>query len=105
MHAGLAVNLTAQRGRSARKSCRLPSRARVEHGDRPPVLRPAGNIVAYRDRTFLAVGDRAHPVGIDAACGEIIMHGLGAPGAERDIVFPGSALVGMALDGEAVAIV
>src|SRR5262245_31345002 len=32
----------------------------VENGDRAPVLRPAGNVVAHRDRPLLAVGDRAH---------------------------------------------
>src|SRR5438046_9796412 len=53
-------------------------RARIEHGDRPAVLRPAGNVVADRDRPFLAVGDRTHPIGIHPAGGEVIMHGMRA---------------------------
>ena len=40
-----------------------------------------------------------------AARDEIFAHGLRAAGAERDVVFARTALVGMALDGEGVAVV
>ena len=36
----------------------------------------------------------------DTARDEIVPHGLGAAGAERDVVFAGAALVGVAFDGE-----
>ena len=37
------------------------SRARIQDGDCPPILRPARDIITHGDRTFLAVGDGAHP--------------------------------------------
>ena len=80
----------------------LKSGSRIEHRHRATILRPAGNIVADRDRALLAVGDRAHALRLDAARGEIVAHGLCAPGAERDVVFARAALVGMALDGEGI---
>src|SRR5690606_24146222 len=43
-----------------------------------------------------------HAGDIDAARGEIITHRLGAPGAERDVVFARAALVGVAFDDEGV---
>src|SRR5262245_38424196 len=79
------------------------SRAGIEHRDGAAVLRPAGDVVAYRDRPFLAVGDRAHAADLDAARGKVVAHRLGATGPERDVVFAGAALVGVALDQEGVA--
>src|SRR4030081_1497448 len=58
------------------------SGAGVQHRHRAAVLRPAGDVVTHRHRAFLAVGDRAHPVGIDAARGEIALHRLGAARTE-----------------------
>src|SRR5215475_11120440 len=78
------------------------SRARVEYRDRAAVLRPAGNVVAHRDRPLLAVGNRPHAVGIDPARSEIVAHRLGAPGAERDVVFARAAFVRVTLDREGV---
>src|ERR1700712_57870 len=75
------------------------SGAGVQHGDGAAVLRPAGDVVTHRDRTLLAVGDRAHPVRIDAARGEIAAHRLGTPRTERDVVFAGAALVRVPLAG------
>ena len=75
----------------------------VQHRDGAAVLRPAGDVVADRDRALLAVGDGAHAVGCDAARGEVVAHGLTTAGAERVVVLAGAALVGMAFDGEGVA--
>src|SRR5271166_2697646 len=72
----------------------------VEYGHRAAVLRPAGDIVADRDRPFLAVTDRLHPRGGNALRREIIVHRLGALGAEREIVLPRAAFVRVAFDGE-----
>ena len=44
-------------------------------------------------------------LGVDAARGEIGANRLGAAGAERNVVFAGAALVGMAFDGEGIAVV
>ena len=41
----------------------------------------------------------------DAARGQIFAHGLRPARAERDVVFAGAALVGVALDGEGVAVI
>ncbi len=41
----------------------------------------------------------------DAARDQIFAHRLRAAGAERDVVFAGAALVGVAFDGEGVAVV
>src|SRR5665811_1601802 len=79
-----------------------PLRTGVEHRDRAAVLRPAGDVVADRDRPLLAVGDGAHAVGLDAARDQIVARGLGAPCAERDVVFARAALVGVAFDGEGI---
>src|SRR6185503_20526257 len=76
------------------------SGARAEHGDRAAVLRPAGDVVTHRHRALLAVGDRAHAARRDAARGEIVADRLGAPRAERDVVFARAALVGVAFDRE-----
>src|SRR5262245_15419795 len=80
-------------------------RTGVQHSDRAAVLRPAGDVVADRNRALLAVGDGAHAARIDAARGKERTHGLGAAGAEGDVVFAGAALVGMSFDGEGVAVI
>src|SRR5580698_4053774 len=55
--------------------------ALVEHSDGAAILRPAGNVVANRNRPFLAVGDRAHALAGHAARHQIFAHRLGAAGA------------------------
>src|ERR1700731_4591543 len=80
----------------------LRSGAGVEHRHGAAVLRPARYVVADRDRPFLAVGNRAHAMRLHAARDQIVVHGLRAPGAERDIVFARAALVGMAFDEETI---
>src|SRR5580658_8398736 len=79
--------------------------ALVEHGHGAAILRPAGNIVAQRHRPFLAVGDGAHAGRRDAARDQVLAHGFGAAGAKCDVVFARAALVGMAFDGEGIAVV
>src|ERR1700704_5315050 len=74
----------------------------IEHGHDAAVLRPARNIIAYRDRTLLAVGDRAHALRRDAARDQIVAHRWRAPSAERDVVFARTAFVGVALHVEGV---
>src|SRR5689334_151977 len=80
----------------------LVSGSGIEDADGAAVLRPARDVVAHRDRPFLAVRYGPHAVRLDAARDQIIVHRLGAPGAERDVVFARAALVGMALDHEIV---
>src|SRR6478752_5140940 len=66
------------------------------------VVRPARNVVADRDRAFLAVGDRAHTAGLNPARRKIVAHSLGASSAQGDVVFARAALVGMTFDREGV---
>src|SRR6185369_14532845 len=54
----------------------------VQHRHRAPVLRPAGDVVAHRDRPLLAVGNRTHAIGFDAARDKILADRLGAPRTE-----------------------
>src|SRR5581483_7849748 len=80
-------------------------RACVQHRDGAAVLRPARDVVTHRDRALLAVGDRAHALRLHAARDQIVAYRLGAPCTERDVVFARAALVGVALDGEGVAVI
>ena len=80
-------------------------RGGAENRHSAAVLRPARNVVADRDRAFLAVGDRAHTAGLDSARREIVAHGLGAASAQGDVVFARAALVGMPFDREGVVAV
>jgi len=43
-----------------------------------------------------------HAMRLHAARHQIVVHHLGAAGAERDVVFARATLVGMALDGESI---
>src|SRR5260370_19622987 len=65
------------------------SGAGVQHRDSAAVLRPARDVVAHRDRTFLAVGDGPHPRGIDAARRQEGPNRLGTAGAQRQVVIWG----------------
>src|SRR6058998_2576575 len=69
---------------------------RQEH--RPPVLAPARLVLLRAERALLAVGDHRHPVGGNAARGEVVHGALGPTVAEGQVVFGGSPLVTMALD-------
>src|SRR5271169_899608 len=70
----------------------------VQHSLRATVLRPAGDVVAHRDRPFLAVGDGPHPGSADAVRGQIRLHRGSTARTERNVVLPRAALVGMAFD-------
>src|SRR5262249_20126885 len=81
------------------------SRTGVEHRDRAAVLRPAGYVIAHRDRTLLAVGDGPHARALDPARDQVVPHGLSAACAECDVVFARAPLVGVTLDREAIPVV
>src|SRR6202012_776498 len=70
----------------------------VQQSDGAAVLRPARDVVTDRDRAFLAVGDGPHPARIDTARGEVGANRLGAASAKGNVVFAGTALVGVTLD-------
>src|SRR6185312_6376608 len=74
----------------------------VEDRLRAPILVPAGRGVAGRDRPLLAVGHRADPPRVHARPREKGFHRRGAAGAEREVIFARSPLVGMAFDGDRV---
>src|SRR5499427_6044413 len=76
------------------------SGADPEDGDRATILRPAGDIVADCDRTFLPVRDCPHALWLDTPRGQIITRRLRTTRPERDVVLARAAFVGMALDGE-----
>src|SRR5438270_400982 len=57
----------APEGAGEGRQSKTVSGAGVQHRDRAAVLRPAGDVVAHRDRALLAIGDGAHPVRVDAA--------------------------------------
>ena len=73
------------------------------HRHRAAVLRPRALVAAERERPFLAVADRRDPRRVDAPGGQIVLGGVRAAVAQRQIVFAGAALVGMAFDDDAVA--
>src|ERR1035437_1914972 len=77
----------------------------VQDRDGAAVLRPARDVVAYRDRAFLAVRDGPHPAGVDAARRQEGTNRLSTPRTQRNVVFAGAALIRMAFDGEGVTVV
>src|SRR5260221_7800826 len=52
-------------GMDGKRAGRRPLRTRAQHGDRAAVLRPAGDIIANRDRPFFSVRDRAQALRLD----------------------------------------
>lgn len=78
------------------------SRAIVEHGLRPSVLRPARYIVAHRHRPLFAVGNMPNALGGNAVARQEVSHRDSTASAERDVVLAGAALIGMSLDGNRV---
>src|ERR1700740_1447625 len=65
------------------------------------VLLPAGFVVFGAEGLFFAEADGAHAIGRDAQGDEILLHRVGAPIAESEVVFGGAALVAMAFNGHA----
>src|SRR5258708_34470262 len=66
------------------------SGAGVQHRDSAAVLRPARDVVAHRDRTFLAVGDGPHPRGIDAPRRQEGPNRFGPAGAPPTVCIAGA---------------
>src|SRR5947199_2796317 len=71
------------------------------HRHRPAILAPGTFVMAFDGGAFLAPAYRLHPRRGDAARLEIVARRIGAAIAEREIIFAGAALVGMAFDGDA----
>src|SRR5208282_5449345 len=63
-----------------------------------PVLRPAAFVVLGAKWKLLAVADCRDSAAADSQCHQVILGGLRALGAQRDIVFLGAALIAMTLD-------
>src|SRR5262249_3714454 len=78
-------------------------RVRVEkllrrHEMHAPVPRVALLVLLTAERQLLAVADRREPVPRDAERREVVLDGLGAPSAEREVVLDRAALVAVSLD-------
>src|SRR5262245_3058961 len=74
----------------------------VQYGLGPAILGPAGGLVTDGDRAFLAIGDRLDARGVDPLACQEGLDCRGTPGPEREVVLPGAALIGVALDGHSV---
>src|SRR3954466_9429462 len=85
--------------------CDLSGPGAGERGCGAAVLRPAGDVVADRDRTFLAVGNGLQAARRNAPGDQEVAGGGGAAGAESQIVFTRAAFVGMAFDDDGVLLV
>src|SRR6187455_3213778 len=92
--------------RGVDKQNRNPPRAKLgeewssaqHHRHVAAVLGPAALVRAERDRAFLAVAERGDAPCRDTARGEIVLGGVGAAIAQREIILARAALVAMALD-------
>src|ERR1051325_9120718 len=67
---------------------------------RAAVLLPAVLAALAAERTLLAIAHGAQPLGADAEGRQVLLGGVGAPVAQRQVVVVGAALVGVAFDGE-----
>src|SRR5690606_8839976 len=74
----------------------------TQHGDSAAVLRPARDVVADGNRALLAVGNCADAVGGNALRDEEVARSSCAASTKRQVVFAGTAFVGMTLDGDRV---
>src|SRR5262245_14536124 len=63
-----------------------------------PVLLPAGFRGLGAEGALLSVRDRAQARGVDAEGDEVLLGGVGAAVAEREVIGRGSAFVAVALD-------
>src|SRR5262249_32327727 len=59
-------------------------------------------VMPFHGRPLLAVGDGLQPVPVDAERDEIVLHGIGAPLAQREVVFARAALVAVTFDRDAI---
>src|SRR3546814_16664250 len=69
--------------------------------DLTAILGPGGFIGTERFGAFLAIADRADPRFRHAKRDEIVLGGVGATFAQRQVVIAGAAFVGMPLDRDA----
>src|SRR6185369_15504141 len=99
LHPALKTHERLEGGRDARDTS-SEGWSVVQRRDAAPILVPAGLGAVGADRLLLAVGDFLQPRGIDAECGKIVDHRLGAALAKSEIVFTRPALIGMTLDGD-----
>src|SRR5690606_39399331 len=74
----------------------------ARHDGRAAVaLRGPGRLIgAFSDRTFLAEAEGVDAAGGDAAAEQVRANGLGATGAQGQVVFARAALVGVAFDAD-----
>src|SRR5690606_15744636 len=78
----------------------LARRARHDGGVGVAVLGPGRLVRTFRDRTFLAEADGVDAGGGHAAADQIGAHGLGAAGAQGQVVFARAAFVGVAFNAD-----
>src|SRR5690606_16655457 len=81
---------------------RRPHLSVDRHRHRAAVLRPGGFVGAEGFRALLAIADRRDADRVDTECGEIVLGGIGAALAKGEVIFTRTALVAMALDGDAL---
>src|ERR1035437_649951 len=84
-------------GRDARP---LPPRLFFVHEVAAAVLLPAAFVRLGAERLFLAVSDCFDAVAGDSSLDELILHRIGAIGAQSEVVFGRAALVAVPLDGD-----
>jgi hypothetical protein len=70
-----------------------------------PVLRPARDVITYRDGPFFSIRNCAHPRGFYTMRNEILPHRLGTLCAKRNVVLAGAALISVTFDRKRVTIV
>src|SRR5262245_32606738 len=74
----------------------------VQHSLGAAILRPAGDIVANRDRALLAEGYGLDSACADAVAREVAPHRHGPLRTEREVVFARAALIGVAFDRDPI---
>src|SRR5690606_34073970 len=74
-------------------------RRSVDRRHAAAVLRPAALVRLDAVRTLLAVRDDREPARIDAEGGQVVGNRVGAALTQRKVVFAGTALIGVTLDG------
>ena len=60
---------------------------------------PAGSLVLLANRLFLAVAEDFKLIGGDTDPDQVLLGGPGTPVAKGDVIFGGTSLIGMTLDG------
>src|SRR5258706_15550707 len=65
---------------------------------RATIALPAGFILLVAERKLFPVADRREPVAPDAERHQVVLHGLGTLGAERQVVLDRAAMVAVPFD-------